>query len=145
MPKLWAETSERMRNFRARKSLPGYSNSQLPINPPFGNEYGMTSLRKTKLFGLVLTILLAFGLVGVGFAHHVPGLNDSRLAVIAQLGGGLADLCDDAGQATPTKGAVADCPACHLVGAAMLPEAQVAQRRADLLLVAVVAGVFMAA
>lgn len=77
-------------------------------------------------FATVLALTLA--LVVTGFAHRAAArpLTPELTAYVAA-GGSLADLCgvdqEDASSATP-------CPACHLIGATLIPDSTL-----DLLLV----------
>lgn len=81
--------------------------------------------------GLLVAVLL-IALTAVGFAHRMPTAQNISAEAYVLAGGSLADLCSDSDGMI----AGADCPACHLVGAAALPEPQPAIRDADLIFVA---------
>lgn len=75
------------------------------------------ALRKT-LSGLILTFGLIVALAATGFAHHAPSLSDTSKMAFVLAGGQASDLCSDADMDDkPSQ----DCPACHLVGAAVIP------------------------
>ncbi len=78
--------------------------------------------------------VLTLALVATGFAHRVPTVQDAFLQSYVLAGGSLADLCADIdGDGLPDYG---DCPACHIVAAADLPDAGLTFHDADLAFVA---------
>ncbi len=97
----------------------------------------MIGIMRQRFAGFVLLMVLATALVALGFAHRMPTTNDAELAAYEQLGGDVADLCgtDLNGDGQAGQG---DCPACHIVAAAMVPDNTLSLRDADLILIATV-------
>jgi hypothetical protein len=83
---------------------------------------------------LVLMFSLTVALVATGYGHRMPSANDSMMDAFLLSGGSLADLCVDTdGNGLPDHG---DCPACHIVASAGLPDADLTIHDADLAFVA---------
>lgn len=97
----------------------------------------MIGIMRLHFGRLVLLLVLATALVALGFAHRMPVIKDAELAAYVQLGGDLADLCgaDMDGDGRADQG---DCPACHIVAAAMMPANSLSLHDADLILIATV-------
>lgn len=77
---------------------------------------------------------LAVALVATGFGHRIGMADEPALSAFVQSGGDLADLCaDDNGDGLPDRGG---CPACHLVGCALLTGSSPAVIPAELAFVA---------
>lgn len=88
----------------------------------------------TLFHRLALMFALTVALVAAGSGHRVPSANDAMIEAFVLSGGSLADLCADTdGNGLPDHG---DCPACHIVASADLPEADLTLRDADLAFVA---------
>jgi hypothetical protein len=94
----------------------------------------ITTIRQ-RLSGFALLAIFALALVALGFAHRMPTPTDTALAAYLQLGGDIGDICgadlDGDGQVDHRE-----CPACHIVSAAIVPEAGLSLRDADVILVA---------
>ncbi|WP_035026157.1 hypothetical protein [Gemmobacter nectariphilus] len=73
------------------------------------------------IHGVGLIALLAFALVATGFAHRVPSASDIAVEAYVLAGGDISDICGDMG--SDGKTTHRDCPACHIVGSTMLPDA----------------------
>lgn len=75
--------------------------------------------------GAGLIALLTVALVATAFAHRIPSASDmaSDMAIEAYVvaGGDISDICGDPG--SDGKATHRDCPACQIVGSAMLPDA----------------------
>ncbi|QYZ69554.1 hypothetical protein [Neotabrizicola shimadae] len=83
---------------------------------------------------LVLMFILTAALIATGFGHRMPSANDSMIDAFLLSGGSLADLCGDTdGNGLPDHG---DCPACHIVASAELPDANLTLNDVDLAFVA---------
>jgi hypothetical protein len=83
---------------------------------------------------IVLIFALTVALVAAGYGHRMPSANDSMIEAFLLSGGSLADLCADTnGDGLPDHG---DCPACHIVASAGLPDAGLTFHEADLAFVA---------
>lgn len=83
----------------------------------------MRSQPRHRFAGLFLTLMLTLATLAGGFAHRAaPNADDmARLSHALFWGEAVADLCGEPGQpGTPPS---ADCPACTLIAAAVLPEA----------------------
>ncbi|WP_156790767.1 hypothetical protein [Rhodobacter ferrooxidans] len=82
----------------------------------------MIRVSRSHLAGLALTLVLLIATAATGFAHRaLPSPDDIARASHALFWGEpLADLCDPT-DSDGTAVAFGDCPACHLVGAAVLP------------------------
>ena len=74
-----------------------------------------------NIHGAFLIALLTLALVATGFAHRIPGTSDTAIEAYVAGGGALSELCSDLG--ADGKEMHADCPVCHIVGSAMLPDA----------------------
>ncbi len=95
---------------------------------------GSTMLRKSHHFGLLLVALVTLAFVATGSSHRVLSSEDVALQSYLLSGGDLADLCGHAnGDGFPDH---MDCPACHIVSAAHLPEAELTLQAADFVFVA---------
>ena len=89
----------------------------------------IANLRHTAILAV-----LTFALVATGFAHRIPTVQDAFLQSYVLAGGSLADLCADIdGDGLADHG---DCPACHIVASADLPDAGLTFHDADLAFVA---------
>lgn len=74
--------------------------------------------RLLSTLGVALTLVAALSLAAAGGAHRITRGDAAQEALVAAYGAS-ADICDE-GQG---KGQIAsDCPVCHLVGVAVLPE-----------------------
>lgn len=94
----------------------------------------MSLLRPLRL--LAVMVVLALALVATGFGHRMPSAGDLAQESYILAGGDLAGLCGDAdGNGLPDH---IDCPACHLTGNALPPDAPPALRDAGLVLLATV-------
>lgn len=71
--------------------------------------------------GVGLIALLTVALVATGFAHRIPNASDIAIEAYVLAGGDISDICGDLG--SDGKTTHRDCPACHIVGSAMLPDA----------------------
>ena len=71
--------------------------------------------------GAGLIALLAIALVATAFMHRFPTAADLAVEAYVLAGGDMSDICGETG----TDGTVThrDCPACQIVGAALLPDA----------------------
>ena len=75
----------------------------------------IANLRHTAILAV-----LTLALVATGFAHRIPTVQDAFLQSYVLAGGSLADLCADIdGDGLADHG---DCPACHIVASADLPD-----------------------
>jgi hypothetical protein len=93
----------------------------------------MNLLRRLfSTFGVALTLVAALSLVAAGGAHRM-GRGDSAAEAIAAIYGSSAVICGDT--EGPSQEGV-DCPVCHLVGAAVLPEPVTGDRPMILVVVA---------
>jgi hypothetical protein len=91
-------------------------------------------LRKPHPFGLLLVAFITLALVATGFSQRVLTSEDVALQSYLLSGGDLADLCADAnGDGLPDH---LECPACHIVAAANLPDAELTLQAADFVFVA---------
>ncbi len=101
-----------------------------------GQDIGMMCDMAKSVRRLLLLAALAVALVATGFANRVPATGDDAVLAYVLAGGTLSDICGDAdGDGLPDHG---DCPACHIVGAAALPSADLGLRDADLIFVAAI-------
>lgn len=93
----------------------------------------MSNHLRHRLSGLILICVLAFATMATGFAHHAPFSRDDalRLSHAQFWGETVADLCGKPGGGGQAA-AGADCAACNLVAAAVLPEAVQAPVALDL-------------
>lgn len=78
----------------------------------------MGALTKIRLFGLLVIAAITLALAGVGYAHHAPSAEDARIEAYVLAGGALDDIC---GAGASHHLATSGCPACHLIGSALLP------------------------
>jgi len=76
---------------------------------------------------LTLLLGIAVGLIGVGFAHRTAAPIDPQLAAFLEVGGTLADLCDDG--APITHWGDSGCEACLLSDTADVPRLGTADLR----------------
>lgn len=107
---------------------------ELEFLPPLQHNVVVMRNAFTLFHRLVLMLALIVALVATGFGHRIPSSNDSMIEAFVLSGGSLADLCADTdGNGLPDHG---DCPACHIVASADLPEADLTLRDADLAFVA---------
>jgi hypothetical protein len=91
-------------------------------------------LQRSHPFGLLLVAFITLALVATGFSHRALSSEDVALQSYLLSGGDLADLCADAnGDGLPDH---LECPACHIVAAAGLPDAELTLQAADLVFVA---------
>jgi len=83
----------------------------------------MVSRLSVLLRGLV-ALMLCLSLAGAGAAHQVPERPAVAMALaeFVAAGGSLADLCHDAGDGHGGGHSRAECPACTLQGAVVLPD-----------------------
>lgn len=88
----------------------------------------MAHLLRSVLSGLVLWPVLALALAMAGFARPVPNAALSALEAFALAGGDIAALCGDGDGRADHDG----CPACHVAGVALLPDAGRAPNALDL-------------
>ena len=88
-----------------------------------GRAYARGMMRPLAHMMIRLTLLLgiALGLVGVGFAHRTAAPIDPQLFAFMEVGGTLADLCDDG--APITHWGDGGCEACRLTDNALGPPA----------------------
>ena len=86
--------------------------------------------------GVGLIALLTVALVASAFAHRIPSVSDTAVQAYVLAGGNLLDICGDLG--SDGKATHRDCPACHIIGAAMLPDAPQSLIRVDYIYVATV-------
>lgn len=85
-------------------------------------------------FRLLLVAFLTLALVATGFSHRVLSSEDVALQSYVLSGGDLAELCaDGTGDGLADHG---DCPACHIVAVADLPDMDLTLRAADFAFVA---------
>ncbi|MDP4033597.1 MAG: hypothetical protein Q8P60_12225 [Pseudorhodobacter sp.] len=86
-----------------------------------------------RLSGLILTSALLIATVATGFAQHAPASPDdsARLSYVLIWGLTAADLCTEPGAAGKAV-AMANCAACHLVAAVVLPDPVLAPVAVDL-------------
>lgn len=93
-----------------------------------------TMWKRPHPFGLLLVAFLTLALVATGFSHRVLSSDDVALQSYVLSGGDLADLCADAnGDGLPDH---MECPACHIVAAMDLPDAELSLQAADFVFVA---------
>jgi hypothetical protein len=93
----------------------------------------MTALA-SFLTRFALVVAFAIALIATGFGHRIPSQADAAVEAYVLAGGDLADLCAGADvDGLPDHG---DCPACHIVATAELPEASLTLHDADLVFVA---------
>lgn len=96
----------------------------------------MSQLHRLRIFGIVLTAIVAIALVALGFGHRLPTASDAAVDAFMLAGGDLSDLCGDGTQGSAHR----DCPACHITSASLLPDPAETVRDAELrLLVEVIA------
>jgi hypothetical protein len=89
----------------------------------------IANLRQTAILAV-----LTLALVATGFAHRIPTVQDAFIQSYVLSGGDVADLCADIdGDGLADHG---DCPACHIVASADLPDAGLTFHDADLAFVA---------
>lgn len=72
--------------------------------------------------GVGLIALLTVALVATAFAHRIPNPSDIAIEAYVLAGGDISDICGDL--RSDGKATHRDCPACHIFGSAMLPDAQ---------------------
>jgi cytochrome c5 len=90
--------------------------------------------RLISTLGVVLTLVAALSLAAAGGAHRMD-LSDAAQEAFAAVYGVSADICgDDQGQGALNG----DCPVCHLVAAALLPEPTTGDLATELRFVAAV-------
>lgn len=89
-----------------------------------------------RIRGVGLIALLTVALVATGFAHRLPSASDLTIEAYALAGGDISDLCGE--QGADDKVTHRDCPACHIVGSAMFPDAQPTIAEVDYVFVATV-------
>ncbi|MCT8329306.1 hypothetical protein [Albidovulum sediminis] len=90
----------------------------------------MAHLLRSVISGVVLRPVLVLALAMAGLARPVPDAALSALQSFALAGGDIAAICGDAdgdGRADHDG-----CPACHVAGAALLPDAARSPADADL-------------
>lgn len=71
--------------------------------------------------GVGLIALLTVALVATAFAHRLPSASDIAIEAYGIAGVDISDICGDGG--ADGKAAHPDCPACHIVGSVMMPDA----------------------
>lgn len=86
--------------------------------------------------GAGLIALLTVALVATAFAHRIPNSSDIAIDAYVLAGGDISDICGDPG--SDGKATHRDCPACHIIGPAMLPDAPQSIIRVDYIYVATV-------
>lgn len=86
--------------------------------------------------GAGLIVLLALALVATAFAHHLPGSSDLSIETYVLAGGDISDLCEDDGAGG--KSSHRNCPACHIIGSALLGDMPQALLEADYIFVSTV-------
>lgn len=91
----------------------------------------MQPLLRIRRFGVALTLFIALCTAMLGFAHRAPSVQAAELEAYAVAGYDVSDICGDL-----ETGGGDHCPACHLVGGAILPDPVSLLRDADLRLVA---------
>ena len=74
--------------------------------------------RLISTLGVALTLVAAMSLAAAGGAHRIARI-DAAQEAIAAVYGLSSDICGESQGKTVATG---DCPVCHLVGAALLPE-----------------------
>ena len=88
-----------------------------------------------RLRGAASVALLAVALSIAGFGHRAPAQQDATIEAFLLSGFAMADLCGTAGSDQMLPGS---CPACTLIGAALLPGTLCVMRDADLRLLAAI-------
>jgi hypothetical protein len=107
---------------------------ELEFLPPLQHNVVVMRNAVTLFHRLVLIFSLTVALVATGYGHRMPSANDSMIDAFILSGGSLADLCADTdGDGLPDHD---DCPACHIVASADLPDAGLTIHDADLAFVA---------
>lgn len=74
--------------------------------------------RIISTLGVALTLVAALSLAAAGGAHRMDR-SDAAQEAFAAVYGSSADICGEGQGKAITNG---DCPVCHLVGAALMPE-----------------------
>lgn len=93
-------------------------------------------LTRIRRFGLLLVLALTVSTALLGFAHRIPTEREQALAAFTLIGMPAPDFCAHDSVDGHGGHQTADCPACHLVGTAVLPAQTPRLRDAELLFVA---------
>lgn len=86
--------------------------------------------------GVGLIALLTVALVAAAFSHRLPRASDIAIESYVLAGGDISDICGDMGP--DGKVSHQDCPACRIVGSAILPDAPLSIAEVNFVFVATV-------